>query len=246
MTAIQSTRAIAAITYTSEPQLANPRQFCSLMWADMRASAPLGWRLAVRNIRGQYRRSLLGYLWAILPILTTTAIWVVLNASGMLEVRATGIPYPAFVLVNITLWQAFVDALLSPLHQMESARSMLTKVNFPRESLIVAGFIELLFTLAIRLGLLIAGLIWFRVPLSATLALAPLPMLSLVLLGLALGLLLLPVSLLYQDIQRAVVILCSLWLFVTPVIYPPPTRWPLALVTYANPVSPLLVTAREL
>src|ERR1700730_9962537 len=135
--------------YTPDPVLVRPRQFFSLMRADFAASLQLAWRLAVRNIRGQYRRSVLGYVWAVLPILTTTAIWVVLNASGMLAIRATAIPYPAFVLVNITLWQGFVDSLFSPLQQMDAARSMLTKVNFAREALVIAGLIEVLFTFSI-------------------------------------------------------------------------------------------------
>lgn len=232
-------------TYSAEPQMARPRQFFSLMRADMVLGGRLGWRLAVRNIRSKYRRSLLGYLWAVLPVLTTTAIWVALNRSGLLAIRDTGISYPAFVLINITLWQAFVDALLSPLQQMESARSMLTKVKFARESLIIAGLVEVMFTFVIRLALLLVALFWFGVPLAATSVLAPLAILALVLLGTALGLLLLPLGLLYEDVHRGLIIACSLWIFATPVFYPPPTEWPYTLVMYINPVTPLLITARE-
>ncbi|HQX80970.1 MAG TPA: ABC transporter permease [Vicinamibacterales bacterium] len=232
-------------TYSSEPQLARPRLFFSRMAADLVVAHQLGWRLAIRNLRSKYRRSLLGYIWAVLPVLTTTLIWVGLNASGLLSIRDTGISYPAFVLVNITLWQGFVDALLSPLQQMESARSMLTKVNFARESLIIAGLVEVLFTFVIRLVLLLGALVWFGVPLAVTSALAPLAILALVLLGTTLGLLLLPLGLLYEDVQRGLIIACSLWIFATPVFYPPPTHWPYTLITYVNPVTPLLVTARE-
>jgi lipopolysaccharide transport system permease protein len=164
----------------------------------------------------------------------------------MLFIQATGIPYPAFVLVNVTLWQGFVDSLLSPLYQMEMARSMLTKVSFPREALILAGLVEVMFTFAIRLSLLLLGLLWFGVPMHPTILLAPFAILMLVLLGTTLGLLFLPVGLLYEDVHRGLVIACTLWLFVTPVVYPPPTDWPFVLITYANPVTPLLVTGREL
>jgi lipopolysaccharide transport system permease protein len=233
-------------TYTPDPQLASPARFLAGMRADVASGRVLGWRLAVRNIRGQYRRSRFGYLWAFLPIIITTGIWVALNASGMLAVRATGIPYPAFVLVNITLWQGFVDALFSPLQQMNASRGILAKVSFARESLIVAGVIEVLFTLGLRTILLLLGLLWFRVPLPVTALLAPVAMLTLVLLGTTLGVLLLPLGVLYDDVNRGLLIAVSLWLFVTPVVYPPPTTWPLVLVAYLNPVTPLLVTSREL
>ncbi len=233
------------ITYSAEPQMARPRQFFSLMRADLFSGSRLGWRLAVRNIRSRYRRSVLGYVWAALPILTTTLIWVVLNSSGLLAVRDTGISYAAFVLINLTMWQGFVDALLSPLQQMEAARSMLTKANFARESLIIAGLVEVAFTFAIRIGLLMVALLWFRVPLAPTLVLAPLAVLALVLLGTTVGLLLLPLSLLYEDIHRGLLVACSLWVFATPVFYPPPSQWPYTLTAYVNPVTPLLTTARE-
>lgn len=232
-------------TYSAEPQMARPRQFFSLMRADLLSGCRLGWRLAVRNIRSKYRRSVLGYLWAVLPIVTTTLIWVVLNSSGLLVVRDTGISYVVFVLINLTMWQGFVDALLSPIQQMEAARSMLTKANFPRESLIVAGLVEVAFTFVIRIALLMVALLWFQAPLASTLVLVPLAVLALVLLGTTVGLLLLPLSLLYEDIHRGLLVACTLWVFATPVFYPPPSRWPYTLIAYANPVTPLLTTARE-
>ena len=171
------------------------------MRADLVSGWRLGWRLAMRGIRSKYRRSMLGYFWAVLPILATTVIWVVLNASGIVSIQGTGIAYPAFVLINITLWQGFIDSLFCPIHQMESAGSMLTKVNFARESLIFAGLIEVLFMFSIRLVLLLAGLLWFGVPLQWAILLAPVAIAALMLLGMTLGLLLLPVSMLVENVH---------------------------------------------
>ena len=38
----------------------------------------------------------------------------------------------------------------------------------------------------------------------------------------------------------------SLWFFLTPVVYNPPSNWPYSLLGSVNPVSPLLVAARDL
>ena len=78
-----------------------------------------------------------------------------------------------------------------------------------------------------------------------TMLLAPLGMLSVIALGLMIGLLLAPLSLLYGDIQKGLALLTSLWFFMTPIVYPPPTQWPASLFAKINPASPLIITTRQ-
>jgi lipopolysaccharide transport system permease protein len=70
--------------------------------------------------------------------------------------------------------------------------------------------------------------------------------LVLVLLGTTFGLLLTPVGVLYTDIVQGLAVITGLWFFITPVIYPPPTSYPFSLLAILNPVSPILVGARDL
>ena len=86
---------------------------------------------------------------------------------------------------------------------------------------------------------------WFGLPLTGSLLLAPLGILALIGLGMMIGLLLTPLSLLYGDVQRMLTMGIGLWFFVTPVIYPTPIGGWAALVTRLNPVTPLLVTTRQ-
>jgi lipopolysaccharide transport system permease protein len=60
------------------------------MGRDLLASRELAWRLLVRNLSAQYRQSWLGYAWAFLPPLFTTAIWVFLQSQQVLGVGDTG------------------------------------------------------------------------------------------------------------------------------------------------------------
>jgi lipopolysaccharide transport system permease protein len=182
----------------------------------------------------------------VLPTLTTTLIWVYLNSAHVFNVAHTDIPYPAYVLVGTVLWQAFVDALNSPLQQLSSAQHMLTKINFPREALLLVGWGEVLFNLGVRLVFLLLVLLALRITIPATVILAPLGFLTLLALGGGLGLLLAPLGALYPDVQKGLGIFTSLWFFVTPVVYPLPTTGPGALLVALNPVTPLLVTTREL
>jgi len=236
------------VVYTPESALRRPRQLFNEMMHDLLASRELAWRLFVRNISAQYRQSILGYVWAFLPPIVTTLTFVFLNSQDIINAASDsiGLPYPVYVMLGTLLWQGFVDALNSPLKLITSARSMLTKVNFPREALILAGLGEVIFNFVIRLVLLVAIFIWFGIPLPSTALLAPLGVLSLIALGAMFGILLSPLGVLYQDVQRGITMLTSMWFFLTPVVYEPPSTWPASLLVTLNPVSPLLVTTREM
>jgi lipopolysaccharide transport system permease protein len=73
-----------------------------------------------------------------------------------------------------------------------------------------------------------------------------LAILDLILLGTMFGLLITPLGVLYTDIAQGLTIVTGLWFFLTPVVYPPPTSFPFSLLTILNPVSPILVGARDL
>ncbi len=76
--------------------------------------------------------------------------------------------------------------------------------------------------------------------------LAPLGVLSLMLLWLMFGLLLTPLALLYRDIEKGLPIILQIWFFLTPVIYLIPEKGAGAILNYINPVTPVLNTTREM
>ena len=234
------------VIHTPEPLLRHPGRLIRSMVHDLIASRQLAWRLLVRNISAQYRQSLLGYLWAFLPPIATTLTWMFLNSQKILNPGSIDIPYPAYVMVGTLLWHGFVDALNSPIKLVTSSKSMMAKINFPREALILAGLGQVLFNFTIRLVLMLAVFVWFHIAIPSTIFLAPLGILALMSLGLMIGLLLTPLGVLYQDIGRGLSMATTMWFFITPVVYAPPTRWPASLLVQFNPVSPLLITAREM
>ena len=241
-------QALPEVTYTHKSELNQPLRLIRSMLHDLLASRELTWRLTVRNLSAQYRQSMLGYVWAFLPPLVTALTFIFLNSQKIMNLapNESNIPYPVYVLMGTLLWQGFVDALNSPLKLLNQSKSMLAKINFPHEALILAGLGEALFNFVIRLILLVPIFLWFRVNLPSTAWLAPLGIFSLLALGLMIGLLLAPIGLLYQDVQRSITIIVSMWLLLTPVVYPPPTQWPASMLVTFNPVSPLLVTTREM
>ena len=231
--------------YSSESKLRSPRRFLSDSFTDLRASREIAWHLLARNLRSQYRQSFLGYLWIVLPPLATMLLWVYLNWTKTLAIASTEIPYPMFVLTGTMLWQLFVDALYCPLNQLGASRNLITKVRLPHEAILLSGLGILLFNFAVRSVVVFAGLLLFHCPLTLGLLLAPFGALLLILLGLSLGLLLAPFGLLYQDISLGLNLVLSFAFFITPIVYPVPTKWPASLLATLNPVTPALETTRN-
>jgi lipopolysaccharide transport system permease protein len=201
----------------------------------------MAWRLFVHGLEARHRQSRLGYLWLLLPALASTLTWVYLAHKRILHLRETAVPYALYVLAGTLLWQLFTDALTAPLQRLSAARSVLTKARVPHESWILAGVFDAGFSFVIRLGLLAVGMAVAGTSGGWGLLLAPLGALAVVVLGLAIGLVLTPVGLLYPDIERGLAIVIALSFFLTPVIYPPPHTF---LIRF-NPVTPVLVTTRS-
>jgi lipopolysaccharide transport system permease protein len=162
-----------------------------------------------------------------------------------LNIGQTPIPYPAFVLSGTLLWGAFTDSLNLPLKAFNSGRSLLSRINFPREALLLGALADVIFNLCVRSLLLIPVFIWFKVSVGPSLLLFPLGVAALVMLGLALGLLLNPLAILYSDVGRALGVVSPFWMLLTPVVYPPPAHGLGAWLAKWNPVSPLIVTVRD-
>jgi lipopolysaccharide transport system permease protein len=105
---------------------------------------------------------------------------------------------------------------------------------------------DALFSFAIKSILLIGILIYYHVPISWTVIFLPIPLTGLLLMGTMIGVLLIPLGLLYKDVQSALLIATSGLIFLTPVAYPPNTAGTLGMIMKANPITPLLMGAKDL
>ncbi len=234
------------VTYSPDSRMRQPLQLGRDMWQDLLASRELAWRLLVRDLSSQYRQSFLGIFWAFVPPLVAGLGFTVASQSNVLNIGETDIPYPAYVMFSMALWQTFTESLVGPVQAVIAAKPMLARINFPREALILSQLGQVGFNFAIKLLLIVALFLWFQIPVTWTVLLAPVALIHLVALGTAFGLLLAPLGTLYEDVSRGLALLLSAWLVITPVIYPTPKTGLFAMAVRWNPVTPLLVTIREL
>jgi lipopolysaccharide transport system permease protein len=231
--------------YSPESSLANPARLARAMLRDLIASRELSWRLAVRDVSAQYRQAFLGFMWALILPLANTAIWIFLSMSGIVAVGDTELPYPAYVFFGTMLWAIFIDAVNAPLQGTLASRDMLSKINFPREAIIVSGIYQALFNAAIKTALLLAALPFFGIAAGWHLLLFPLGILSLILVGTAIGVLITPVGLLYSDVGKGMPLLMQFLMYLAPVVFAMPKDGAAATLFSLNPLTPVIVTARD-
>ncbi len=230
--------------YTSESQLRNVTTFLKAMISDLYKSRHLSLVLMLRNISAHYRQTYLGYVWAILPAIFTTIVFVYLNNKKILTVEELNVPYVVYVLSGMVLWQVFTDSINSPLNQAEQSISMIKKIMFTREAIIVAGVGEVVFNFLIRSILVIIVFFVYDCEVTLNMVFIPFGVLSLIILGTFVGVFLLPLGMLYRDIGKSLTIIITIWFFITPVIYSSSSQNVIGLLKY-NPVTPLLVTTRS-
>jgi lipopolysaccharide transport system permease protein len=215
------------------------------MLRDLAASRQLAWRLFARDVSAQYRQSALGYLWVFIPPLVASLPFVYLNAQGVVRIGETPVPYAAYAIIGTSIWQVFADALNAPLRAVGAARSMLVQINLPREAILLSALGQVCLGFLVRLMLVVGVMAWFRQVPPVTAPLFPLGIVSLLLAGFAIGILITPLGLLYGDVQLALPIVTTVMMFLTPVLYPVPQSGIAAVIAKLNPLTPLIVSARD-
>ena len=234
------------IIYTPESSLRNPTKMLREMFGDLLASRELAWQLAVRDIKAQYRQTALGLLWAFILPLANTAAWLFIQGSGIVNLQPTTLPYPFYVFTGTMLWAIFMDAVNAPLQQTIAAKPMLAKINFPREALVLSGIYQTLFNAGIKIGVLLTALLIMGILPGWGLLLFPFAVISLILAGTAFGLLITPVGMLYTDVGKGLPLLLQFLMYLTPVVFPMPTSGWASVLFQLNPLTPLILTARDL
>ncbi|HEY7282274.1 MAG TPA: ABC transporter permease [Actinomycetota bacterium] len=179
----------------------------------------LAYFMSWRDIKVRYKQSLIGFGWALLqPLVSMVVFTLVFSKVG--HVSSQGVPYPVFVLAGIVPWNLFSNALQGSGASMVANMPLVTKVYFPRVILPVSGALTCLVDFLVATLLLLVVMLYYGVVPQPTALL--LPFLALLILVTALGVGFWAAALVvkYRDIQQILPFLVSIWLFLTPVVYP--------------------------
>lgn len=230
--------------YSSNKQTHFFRELLEIL-RDLKSSQFLAVQMTKRDLKAEYRQSILGFFWAIAPIVMNSVVWIFLNSSGVVKVAGSqSIPYIPFVIIGTTFWSIFTECLMLPLSAVNSNKGILSKINFPKEALILSGIYKMTFNLLIKLLLIAAIIIFYQIIPSATIVLFPVYLLSIVLVALSIGLLITPLGLIYTDISRIIGTGVSLLMYVTPVVYATPKAGVFKTLFQLNPLTYLFTDAK--
>ena len=177
----------------------------------------VGLHLVGRQLAARYRRSLLGWLWALAP----AAAQLVVFYFVFTKVIPTSVDnYVAFLFIGIVTWSWFATGLVLAAASIESRRDLVTRPGFPLALLPAVGvtvaFADYLLTLPVLLIVVAA-----TAGLSVTALLLPVLIAIQFLLSVGIGWLLAPANVYFRDVAHLVAVLLLLGFFLTPVFYSP-------------------------
>jgi ABC-type polysaccharide/polyol phosphate export permease len=218
---------------------ADPRLFFVNLWRTREVLV----HLISRNLRSQYKQSILGYAWILLnPISQLATLAFIFSVIFDAPERVPGeAPFTLFIFVGLLPWIFFANAVGSATESITSGSSLITAVYFPREILVVAGvlvrFVDLL------AGGLILGVLLLESGQPVTLAALWIPVLFLLNVIFVIGLVmpLAALNLFFHDIRYLVGVIIYLWFFFTPILYSTdtiPERY--AIIWDLNPIARMI------
>jgi lipopolysaccharide transport system permease protein len=230
--------------YEPHKQLKMGIRIWGQMFEELFQFRELIWRLFLRDLSAKYKQSLLGNAWSLIMPFVAIGTFMYLNKAGILNIQQTQMPYPLFALIGLSLWQIFSTGLNSGGNSLVSAGDLITKINFPREILVIASMAQSLFEFMVKSLLIILFFFLFHFTPAWTTVFFPLAILPLLFLTVGLALVLSMLNGVMRDTANIVSLLLMFLMFLTPVLYPIPSK-ELSLFDL-NLISPLINTPRDL
>src|SRR6476620_4406690 len=125
-----------------------------------------------RDLLLRYKQTIMGFGWAVFMPLVNTAVFSVIFTR--VAPIATDVPYPLFAYCGLLAWNFSASTLRASVTSLTSNASLVTKVYFPREIFPFSTMIVALVDLVVGSSVLIALMVWYRVPPSAYIVFLPL------------------------------------------------------------------------
>ena len=204
-----------------------------------------------RNIVTQYKQTILGPFWIIIPPILTTFIFTVIFGN-IANISTDGVPKPLFYMSGIVTWNYFSTALTSTSNSLAGNAGIYGKVYFPRIIIPLATLFSSLVRYFIQLILFSCFLVYFIINNSNgieiqfhLLWMLPILIIIMGIQGLGFGLLFSAVTTKYRDLRFLINLGVQLLMYASPVIFPlsiVPEKYKWAILL--NPMSSVIESFR--
>lgn len=194
---------------------ASPADYVQRVWKYRRLIGVL----CLRDMKGTYTQTMLGWLWLIIKPLLVLLLFTVFF-DQLLALDTGSIPYAPFAFAGMSLWYFFSNLVNSTGNAVHQSTDLMRKIYFPRIILLLSK--SLVASVELGVHLLILLIVTMSYGYAPTLQwLIILPMVVVVYLcGLTVGLWLSNLSIRHRDLQHLVPQLVNLAIWLTPVFYP--------------------------
>jgi lipopolysaccharide transport system permease protein len=185
------------------------------------------WNLTLRDLRTRYRRSALGWGWSLVNPLVTTLVYSFVFAVVFKAKPAPGNPsgiglFAIFLLSAVLPWTAFTAGASQGVQALIGGSSMMGKVNFPREHLVIGSIMATMISFTVELSVL--AVVVLVLGHGTVLLYLPVTLFVIVLLALFTGgiaLWLAALNVRFRDVQHLIGVAFLVWFYLTPVLYSP-------------------------
>lgn len=177
-----------------------------------------------RTLALVYKQTVLGPLWLVLRPLFASVIYAAVF-KGVAGLSTNGSPALLFYLTSHALWSMFASSLRRNASTFAANANIFGKVYFPRLTISVSSMLTSLFEFAVELGMIAVMLTAYLLkgeirPHWELFWLLPMVLVQVGSLGLGLGVLVSSMTTKYRDLTFVVEYGVSLWMYVSPVVYP--------------------------
>jgi lipopolysaccharide transport system permease protein len=192
--------------------------------ADLSRSRDLLVNLTLRELRGKYKRSVLGWSWSLLNPLATMIIFSLVFGLLLKVPFTVGDPsglhnYPAFLLCGLLAWNFVSNIMNSSMLALLGNAGLIKKVFFPREVLVFATVAALGWSFIIEIAVLAVYLMILGNMVLPWLFGVIVLMVLLTMFATGIGLIVSVLNVYFRDLQYLIGIFLQLWFYATPIIY---------------------------
>jgi len=199
-----------------------------------------------RDITTMYKQTVLGPLWFFITPVLSVVVYVAVF-GGIAGIPTDGVPAPLFYLLGIAVWNYFSACLTATSNSFVTNAGIFGKVYFPRIIMPMVGITTNLVTFGVQMLIFIVVYLWYviggtSIAPNAVGLLFPVLVVTLALISAGFGMVISSVTTKYRDLQLVFTYIVSLWMYVTPVIYPLSVvdNPKLHTIMSLNPVTPIM------
>jgi len=173
-----------------------------------------------RDVKVRYKQTAIGAAWAVLQPLLAMLVFT-LFFGKLAHIPSEGLPYQVFVYAGLLPWMYFAASLQNATNTIVENQRIITKVYFPRLVLPLSAVLSGLVDFAISFSIFAVMMAYYHIRPGLQILWLPAFLLLAVLTALGVGLWLSALNAIYRDVRYVLPFLVQLWLFASPVIYPP-------------------------